>query len=239
MSRSERTEQVMIARHLELVSHHLCPYVQRAVITLAEKATPHDRTYVDLTHKPDWFNAISPLGKAPLLRVRADGREAVLFESAVICEYLDETTAGRLHPDDPLERGRHRAWIEFASAVLDHVARFYRAEDEGTFAARRQRLVDRFTWLEQNLGPGPYFAGERFSLVDAAFGPLFRYFDVFERIGEFGFFDDLPAVIAYRQALAERPSVRDAVGTDYPGRLVDFLRRRGSYLSALIPAAAA
>jgi glutathione S-transferase len=213
--------------------------VERAVITLAEKAIAHHRTYVDLSNKPDWFQAISPLGRVPLLRVRANGRASVLFESAVICEYLDETTAGRLHPDDPLERARHRAWIEFASAVLDDVARFYNAEDEGTFAARRRRLVDRFTWLEQNFGSGPYFAGDRFSLVDAAFGPLFRYFDVFERIGEFGFFDGLPTVHAYRQALAQRPSVRNAVGTDYPGRLVDFLRRRGSHLSALIPVAAA
>jgi hypothetical protein len=29
-------------------------------------------------------------------------------------------------------------------------------------------------------------------LVDAAFGPVLRYFDVFEEIGDFGFFDGLP-----------------------------------------------
>jgi glutathione S-transferase len=40
---------------LELVSHHLCPYVQRAAIVLDEKGIAFDRTYVDLADKPDWF----------------------------------------------------------------------------------------------------------------------------------------------------------------------------------------
>src|SRR5207237_3450984 len=82
---------------LDLVSHHLCPYVQRAVITLTEKGAPFTRTYVDLANKPDWFTAISPLGKVPLLRIDDDD---VLFESAVICEYLEETIAPALHPRD-------------------------------------------------------------------------------------------------------------------------------------------
>ena len=85
----------------------------------------------------------------------------------------------------------------------------------------------------------PFFNGPRFALVDAAFGPLFRYFDSFERIGEFGFFADTPRVRAYRAALAARPSVRDAVAADYPARLFAFLRQRDSVLSTLILAKAA
>ncbi len=54
---------------LELVSHYLCPYVQRAAIALAEKGVPFTRAYVDLADKPAWFTAISPLGKVPLLKV--------------------------------------------------------------------------------------------------------------------------------------------------------------------------
>jgi glutathione S-transferase len=225
---------------LELVSHHLCPYVQRAVIALTEKRIAHERTYIDLADKPDWFTAISPLGKVPLLRVRAeDGGEAVLFESAVICEYLEDTGPNPLHPADPLVRARHRAWIEFASATLDAVAGFYNAGDERTFAAGRARLVDRFAWLERHLGDGPYFSGPRFALVDAAFAPLFRYFDTFERIGDFGFFAETPRVRAYRASLAARASVGDAVAEDYSARLTEFLRRRGSHLSNLMLAKAA
>lgn len=225
---------------LELVSHHLCPYVQRAVIALTEKGVAHARAYIDLAAKPEWFTAISPLGKVPLLRVTApDGHAAVLFESAVICEYLEETRPRPLHPADPLARARHRAWIEFASAALADVAGLYSAADEATFVAKRARLTDKFAWLERHLNAGPFFAGPRFALVDAAFAPLFRYFDTFERIGDFGFFAATPRVCAYRAALAARPSVRAAVAEDYPARLMAFLRRRDSYLAALIPADAA
>src|SRR6185436_17939104 len=54
---------------LTLVSHHLCPYVQRAAISLAEKHVDFERIYVDLSNKPEWFKELSPLGKVPLLRV--------------------------------------------------------------------------------------------------------------------------------------------------------------------------
>lgn len=225
-----------MSQGLELVSFHLCPYVQRAIITLTEKAVAHERTYIDLGNKPDWFKAISPLGKVPVLRVKDSEGEADIFESAVICEYLEDTQPNPLHPSDPLEKARHRAWIEFASATLDDVAGFYVAKDGETFEAKRRRIADKFDWLEQNLGDGPYFAGTAFSLVDAAYGPLFRYFDTFERIDDFGFFDGKPKVRAYRKALSERPSIRDAVAADYPARLMDFLRRRNSYLTSLIPA---
>jgi glutathione S-transferase len=72
---------------LELVSHKLCPYVQRVAIALAEKGASYERIHIDLADKPDWFIAISPLARVPLLKV--DG--AVLFESAAICDYLDDT----------------------------------------------------------------------------------------------------------------------------------------------------
>src|SRR5580693_9550560 len=79
---------------LTLVSHPLCPYVQRAAIALLEKQVGHERIAVDLAAKPDWFRRISPLGKVPLLMVG----DRVLFESAAICDYLDETLPPRLHP---------------------------------------------------------------------------------------------------------------------------------------------
>jgi glutathione S-transferase len=213
-----------------LVSHVLCPYVQRAAIVLAEKHVPFTRRDVDLANKPDWFHAISPLGKTPVLLVG----DTPIFESAVICEYLDDTLEPRLHPADALQRARHRAWMEFGSAVLNGIGAFYSARDETALMARRDELVQRFTTLEGALGDGPWFDGAHFSIVDAVFGPVFRYFDTFERIGEFGFFDATPKVSAWRARLAQRDSVRDAVAADYDARLLQFLLRRGSALSARI-----
>ena len=99
---------------LTLISHVLCPYVQRAVIALKEKGVDFERIDVDLADKPAWFLKISPLGKVPLLKVGDD----VIFESAVIAEFLEDTVAPTLHPADPVRRADHRAWIEFASVVL-------------------------------------------------------------------------------------------------------------------------
>lgn len=216
-----------------LISHHLCPYVQRASIVLAEKEVVFARRYVDLAAKPDWFLAVSPLGKTPVLLA---GGEPV-FESAVICEYLDETIAPRLHPQDALQRARHRAWMEFGSSVLSTIAAFYNAADAQSLQTRRDELQARFAQLESVLPAGsPYFAGERFGMVDAVFGPVFRYFDVFEALGETGFFEATPKVRTWREALARRPSVQQAATPEYPQLLRRFLLDRGSELSRRIAA---
>lgn len=81
---------------------------------------------------------------------------------------------------------------------------------------------------------GPWFAGERFSLVDAVYGPIFRYFDTFDRIDDFGILDGKPRVQAWRAALSGRRSVKEAVGADYPRRLHAFLQAKRSYLSEII-----
>ena len=213
-----------------LISHHLCPYVQRAVISLTEKSVPFERVDVDLSDKPDWFKAISPLGKTPTLEV---GGHAI-FESAVILEYLEETQPHPLHPGDPLARAEHRSWIEFGSSVLNDISGLYSAPDAAGFDRKAKLLACRFAQLERRLFDGPYFDGSRFSLVDAAFGPVFRYFDAFDRIGDFGVLAGKPKIDAWRTALAARPSIRTAVASDYEPRLWAFLEARRSHISFLM-----
>jgi glutathione S-transferase len=214
---------------LKLISHKLCPYVQRAVIALTEKGVPFERIDIDLANKPDWFLKISPLGKTPVLQV---GDKAI-FESAVILEYLEETQAKPLHPADPLERAEHRGWVEFGSTILNDVAGFYAAPNDVAFEAKVAQLEQRFARLEERIAASPWFDGEKFSLVDAVFGPVFRYFDVFDEIGDFGILSGKPKLARWRKALAARPSVRAAVSTEYPALLRNFIERRQSWLSKL------
>jgi glutathione S-transferase len=218
-----------VAARLKLISHKLCPYVQRAVIALTEKGTAFERIDIDLANKPDWFLAISPLGKTPVLLVG----NVPIFESAVILEYLEETQPKPLHPADALARAEHRGWIEFGSTVLNDIAGFYAAPDQATFKARTAQLEQRFARLEARVKALPWFDGENFSLVDAVFGPVFRYFDVFDEIAEFGILAGKPNLARWRKSLAARPSVRGAVGADYPALLRDFIDRRNSWLSGL------
>ena len=216
---------------LKLISFKLCPYVQRAAIVLAEKGVPFERVDIDLANKPDWFLKLSPLGKVPVLVVEQDGAETVLFESAVIAEYLDETLEPRLHPANPLEKARHRGWIEFASATLADIYGLYTG-DEATFASKLEAIGKKFDQLEAQLGQGPYFAGNAFSLVDAAFAPAFRYFDSFDALIESPF-QSRPRLGDWRRALARRPSVAAAVAPDYGQELLRFVRDKGGYMAGL------
>ena len=219
----------MTAAALKLISHKLCPYVQRAVIALTEKGVAFERVDIDLGNKPDWFLKISPLGKTPVLLVG----ENVIFESAVILEYLEETQAYPLHPSDALRRAEHRAWVEFGSAVLGDIAGFYNAPDKAVLDAKAAALQQKFARLEARVEALPWFDGEKFSQVDAVFGPVFRYFDVFDEIADFGILAEKPNIERWRKALSNRASVRSAVGADYPELLRDFIDRRRSHLSQL------
>ena len=224
-----------MAARLKLISHRLCPYVQRAVIALSEKGVAFERIDIDLANKPDWFLAISPLGRTPVLQVG----DVPIFESAVILEYLEETEPKPLHPADPLRRAEHRGWIEFGSAILNGIAGFYGAPNDVAFQAKTAQLEQRFARLETRVVAAPWFDGENFSLVDAVFGPVFRYFDVFDEVGDFGILAGKPKLARWRRSLADRPSVRAAVGSDYPALLRDFLKRRNSWISRLQAQAAA
>jgi len=218
---------------LTLISHPLCPFVQRAAIVLLEKRVPFERIDVDLAAKPDWFLALSPTGKVPLLTVsQADGPEAVLFESMVICEYLEESLGGAaLYPVDALSRARQRGWIQFGTETLTDAWQFLNATDLPTAEAKRAAFRDRLQRLEAVLAAGPYFSGVAFGMVDAVFAPLFRYFDILEPRVSQPIFENLPRVSAWRAALAARQSVIAAVGGDYAERFRQQLRQHQALLA--------
>ena len=224
MHLSEETEM-----KLTLYSHHLCPYVQRAIIALVEKNVPFDRHYINLANKPDWFLKLSPLGKTPVLKIN----DTAIFESTVILEYLEETQPNPLHPTEPLTRAKHRAWIEYGSSILNDIGGLYNAKDETSFAAKIVILTDKFARIETELGEGPYFNDTEFSIVDAVYGPVFRYFDVFDQITDLSTFGKTPKLRKWRKALAARPSVANAVTPDYNDRLLSFLIARDSHISTL------
>ncbi|MBT8437426.1 MAG: glutathione S-transferase family protein, partial [Gammaproteobacteria bacterium] len=155
---------------LQLISFKTCPFVQRAVITLKHKNIDFDISYIDLADPPDWFLEISPLEKVPVLKVD----DEILFESAVINEYLDEITGGDLQPKEPLARAKNRAWIEFASNMLGNLYMMKMSKDEENYKKYRHRLVSQLERVEKRLGDGPWFNGAEFSLADTAFAPFFK-----------------------------------------------------------------
>lgn len=210
---------------LHLISFKTCPFVQRAVITLKHKGIDFDVTYIDLADPPDWFLELSPLKKVPVLKVD----DEVLFESAVINEYLDEITGGELQPKEPLERAKNRAWIEFASDMLGNLYQMKMSKDQERYERFRAELEDQFRRVEKHLGDGPWFNGEQFTLADIAFAPLFRQDSV--ATGKLSVIDPktMSKVVAWGKRLLELPEVRDSVVPEFEDLYLQAMEKNGSY----------
>ncbi|MGL1919550.1 MAG: glutathione S-transferase family protein [Hyphomicrobiales bacterium] len=212
---------------LTLISHKLCPFVQRAAISLAEKGIEFVRKDIDLGNKPDWFLKISPLGKVPLLIVSEDGKDdVVIFESNVILEYLEDTTEPKLHPTDALERARHRSWNEFGSTLLGTMWALYSQSDEKAVETAKADVTAKLTILEGELAKntsGDFFGGEKFSTVDTVYAPMFRYLDMLENEIELDLIGDLPKVKKWKNALRVKASVKAVVPSDFPQLLKEFM----------------
>ena len=210
---------------IELISFKTCPYVQRAVITLKHKQIDFDITHVDLDDPPDWFLELSPLKKVPVLKI--DGE--VLFESAVINEYLDDISGGELQPADPLARARNRAWIEFASNMLGNLYMMKMSRDEESYLQYRGRIEEQLRRVEQRLGDGPWFDGEKFSLCDTAFAPFFRQDCVFD--GRLSVIDpaETPRTAAWARRLLALPEVRDSVVEEFEDLYLAAMQKNGSW----------
>ena len=210
---------------LQLISFKTCPFVQRAVITLKHKNIDFDITYIDLAEPPDWFLELSPLAKVPVLKV--DGE--VLFESAVINEYLDDITGGELQPREPLARAKNRAWIEFASNMLGNLYMMKMSKDEERYNKYRDTLVSQLHRVEKRLGDGPWFNGEEFSLADTAFAPLFRQNSVADNKLSVLDPETMPRVAAWAQRLLALPEVRDSVVDEFEDLYLSAMQKNESY----------
>jgi glutathione S-transferase len=211
---------------IKLVSFKLCPFVQRAVIALEEKGIEYELEYIDLENPPAWFKQLSPLGKVPLLLVE----QQVLFESAVILDYLDEVYPPRLHPQDPLLRAQHKAWIEYGSNLLVKQHELALAGDEASCGARQEELNELVNGLVSPLEAG-LFGGERdYSLVDVALSPFFMRLEILAEIRPALKASLPPRVARWSRELLARPSVACSVVEDFTPRYLAFLRRGGSWL---------
>ncbi|KAK5656378.1 hypothetical protein OQA88_4759 [Cercophora sp. LCS_1] len=169
---------------LKLYGSWFCPFVQRVWIVLEEKAIPYQYIEINPYHKSPSFLALNPRGLVPTLAVPATGSQQLkpLYESTVLCEYLDEAFPddgyGRLLPDDVYERARCRLWADHVSSRV--VPGFYRllqynGDSEGRNKMRHEFLKSIKSLAREMSGDGgPWFMGERFGLVDVMLVPWAR-----------------------------------------------------------------
>lgn len=209
---------------LELVSFKLCPFVQRSVITLLEKGHDFQISYINLDDPPLWFKDLSPLGKVPVLKIG----EEILFESAVINEYIDEITPPSLHPVDPLMKAKNRAWIEVGSELLMTQFRLAMSQDRATFEITLKEFHEKLQRLENVISGGSFFNGEQFSLIDAAYAPLFMRLALLKKWAHLDF--NFPKLERWSAALLAKASVQKSVVEDFADLFEKRLRKAHSYL---------
>lgn len=215
----------------ELISFKLCPFVQRSVILMQEKQVDYDIQYINLKEPPDWFTQISPLGKVPLLKVG----DTVLFESAVIMEYLDEIHPPSLHPADPLAKAQNRAWNEFASTLLMSQFAMVNAADEEKFNQLRTELRSKLALLEQQF-IGPYFNGEVLSLSDIAFAPFFVRLQLLEGWHALNLLQDLSKISSWSALLLQRSTIQNSVVPEFADLYRNFVSGNGTFGGSLFAA---
>lgn len=217
---------------LELVSFKICPFAQRSVITMLHKGISMEVTYIEPGPGPEWFKSLSPFGKVPILCV--DDRRQVIFESAVICEFLDEYSPGSLLPNDPLHKALNRSWIEFGSAALSDLSGLMHSTGEAQYQQHRDALKTKLHWLEQVLGDGPWFNGKEISLVDFSYAPLFMRTEMFH-LGETLYpASDCPKIRLWSEQLLSLKVVQESVTDDFSQLLKTHITNKAPYAAALL-----
>lgn len=180
-------------------------------ICLREAGIPVDLVKVDIkAHKledgSDYLD-INPNGYVPMLEL--DNGERLTEGPAIVQYVADLKPAARLAPaPGTLERARLQSWLTFIGTEIHKgfSAMFNPAANDEFKAWQKQRLSDRFTWVQEQLGSKQYLMGEQFTVADAY---------LFTTLGWLGFVNlDLakwPALKAYRERTAARPRVREAM----------------------------
>lgn len=229
-----------MAKYL-LVSFKTCPWVQRSAIVLREKKTEFELRHIEPDNRPDWFLAISPHKKVPVLSI---DDKVSLFESNAINEYLDETIPPRLHPEEPVARAVNRAWTDYVPTFASAVTATAYADSEAEYNNAADQIPGPFERIEKALekqGSGPFFNGSKYSLVDAAYAPFLQRYFFLDRVKKLGHLEKFPRLNAWCKALLDRPSTHSFPPAEFEAMYRENLQRRKKWVSQFIetPRAAA
>lgn len=214
-----------------LISFKTCPWVQRAAIVLREKAVDFEFVHIEPGNRPDWFKAISPHNKVPVLQI---DESVALFESNAISEYLDEAVGARLHPEDPIARAINRAWTDFIPSFSAATGALVGAKTQEDLDKARDTLATIFGRIEDALNrqssSGPFFNGARYALVDAGYAPFLQRHLIVERLSGERLSADYPRLRAWADALVARPSTHSFPPEEFEAMYRGGLRMRAGIL---------
>lgn len=209
-----------------LVSFRICPFVARAQIVAFEKNVDLKTKFIDLNHKPDWYLKVSPTGTVPGLVLK----DAFIFESTVIAEFIDELTQASLFPDDRVQKYLNKSWISFASTLIQHQYGQMIASDKAGFSESRSNLAGAMARIEETIKFKPFYNGDDFDIIDAVYAPvLYRLQLMKEKFGD-TLIDDFPVIKNWATAIIDRPSVKAVLNAEFDAALMVHLEEKHSWL---------
>ncbi|KAM3912885.1 glutathione S-transferase omega-1-like [Leptodactylus fuscus] len=205
---------------IRLYSMRFCPFAQRARLVLAAKGIKHEVVNINLKSKPDWFLEKSPFGLVPSLET-SDGK--IIYESAVVCDYLDEAFPGvKLTPSDPYEKAQQKILLEHFSQVTTAMYKilFAKRDNQDTTELKAQ-FFEKFKKFEETLTKRNtrYFGGESVSMIDYMIWPHVERFIIFD-VQEY--LEQLPRVSVWHNLMLQDPAVK-ATFTE-PETLLAFIK---------------
>jgi glutathione S-transferase len=180
-------------------------------IVAREAGLAIDLVKVDLaTHKTDNgedYTKTNPKGYVPAIEL---DRGEVLTEASALLQYLSDLKpqAGLLPPVGTLDRFRVIEWLTFISAELHKgfSPLWDNGAPEATKEAARDRLANRFSYLNRHLAGRQYLTDDPFTSADAYCFTIVNWCN-FLKID----LAPYPNLGAFMQRVAARPKVREAL----------------------------
>jgi len=182
-------------------------YSHRVRMVLAEKGVTVDIVEVDPANKPEDLAEINPYNSVPTLL----DRDLVLYESAIIMEYLDERFPHPpLLPVYPVARAQSRLlihriekdWSGRVDLLMSGKGR------ETVIEKARKELRESLVSVAPVFGEKPFFMSDEFTLVDCCVVPILWRLPVLDiKLPE----RTTKAMQKYMQMMFERPSFRESL----------------------------
>ncbi|MBA5248032.1 MAG: glutathione S-transferase family protein [Gammaproteobacteria bacterium] len=215
---------------LELISFKLCPFAQRAIISLNVQNIDFEMTYINPMNPPDWFKEISPTGQVPLLKVD----DTPIFESLVITEFINEISVENFHPNDIVKAANNRSWIVYSSDMLGDMFTIITGDEE-KFNTAKMALMEKLTKVNKVKAQGQFFNGAAFNMIDAAFAPIFmRIAWINEFTNNAMPLTELPEIAAWSDAVLALDVVKNSVADGVEDVYLSNIENREGYLSTLL-----
>ena len=211
---------------LKLISFKICPFVQRSVILLKEKGIDYDIEYIDPYDPPEWFKAISPTGKVPVLLVD----DQPLFESAVINEYLDEVFPPAVHPTDPFKKAQNRAWVEYTSSLKMSFFQMILTADKEAAEKTKEEFIQQLAGLDKVATNAPWFNGNDFSMVDISAAPVFTRLKFLKQHFNLDLLEGFSNLQRWSKEIHNRQSVPDSIVEGFDELMLGRMKASESWL---------